>query len=324
MAIGSSGLPEPSFGENEQLGSGEPRLVARLRSVSLAHALHALEHTHLSMLMAAGALALCAPAIAAPRANTAPNRIDINYVQPKSPEYQPLYTLLKERRALEKIRELLSPLRLPHRLLLETRDCEGMSNALSNEDSVIVCYEYIDELRKNAPKETTPGGIAPIDALIGPFVDVFLHEAGHSTFATLKIPLFGREEDAADQFSTYIMLKLDKEEARRLVLGSAYQYKGDLSSPTVTMTQQAFADEHGTSAQRFFNLLCVAYGSDPKLFSDVVKKGFLPEERAVNCEREYRQLSYAFDTLIGPYVDKAIARKLHKRWLPPVTTPPPQ
>jgi hypothetical protein len=63
---------------------------------------------------------------------------------------------------------------------------------------------------------------------------------------------------------------------------------------------------------------------DPKLFGDVVKKGFLPEERAVNCEREYRQLSYAFDTLIGPYVDKGVARKLHKRWLPPVTTPPPQ
>ena len=90
--------------------------------------------------------------------------------------------------------------------------------------------------------------------------------------AHLKIPLFGREEDAADQFSTYIMLRFDKEEARRLILGSAYQYKGDLSSPTVTMAQQKFADEHGTPAQRFFNLLCMAYGADPKLFADVVDK----------------------------------------------------
>ena len=105
---------------------------------------------------------------------------------------------------------------------------------------------------------------------------------------SLKIPLFGREEDAADQFSTYLMLRFDKEEARRLILGSAYQYKGDLSSPTVTIKQQKFADEHGTPAQRFFNLLCTAYGSDPKLFADVVEKGFLPEDRAVGCEREYR------------------------------------
>jgi len=153
-------------------------------------------------------------------------------------------------------------------------------------------------------------------------MDVFLHEAAHSVFALLKTPLFGREEDAADQFSTYIMLKLEKDEARRLVLGSAYQYKGDLSSPSVTMPQQHFADEHGTSAQRFYNLLCTAYGADPKLFDDVVEKNFLPEDRAVVCEREYAQLVHAFDTLIGPHIDRKLALKLHKRWLPSVDTRP--
>src|SRR5262249_1579898 len=136
-------------------------------------------------------------------------------------------------------------------------------------------------------------------------------------------PLFGREEDAADQFSTYILLRFEKDEARRLILGSAYQYKGDLSAPTVTVTQQTFADEHGTPAQRFFNLLCMPYGADPKLFADVVEKKFLPEDRAIGCEREYQQVAQAFNTLIGPHIDKRLARKLHKRWLPPVTQPKP-
>src|SRR5262245_2383583 len=205
-----------------------------------------------------------------------PDSIDISYVEPTSPNNQAVYRLLKERQALEKIRDLLRPLRLPHRLLLQTRDCEGIANAWSDEESVTVCYEYVDDVLKKAPEETTPAGVAPIDAVIGPFLDVFLHEVGHAVFGILKTPLFGREEDAADQFSTYIMLRFDKDEARRLILGSAYQYKGDLSSPTVTMTQQKFADEHGTPAQRFYNLLCTAYGADPHLFSDVVKKGFLP------------------------------------------------
>ena len=88
------------------------------------------------------------------------------------------------------------------------------------------------------------------------------------------------------------------------------------------MTHQTFADEHGTPAQRFFNLLCIAYGADPKLFSDVVEKGFLPEDRAVGCKREYVQLSHAFETLIGPHIDRSLARKLHKRWLPSITTKP--
>jgi hypothetical protein len=251
-----------------------------------------------------------------------PDRIDIRYAKPKSPETEPIYRLVTEHRVLEKIRDILRPLRLPHRLLLQTSDCGGMANAMSNEDSVIVCYELLDEIWKNAPGSPTPSGIAPIDTLIGPLVDVFLHETGHSTFRMLNTPLFGREEDAADQFSTYIMLRFSKDEARRLILGSAYQYKGDLSSPSVTIKQQKFADEHGTPAQRFFNLLCMAYGADPKLFADVVDKGFLPKDRAEICESEYVQVSHAFDTLIGPHIDRRLARKLHKRWLPPVTTKP--
>jgi hypothetical protein len=275
--------------------------------------------------IAAGLALVAADAVAASTKPTPkPDSIDISYVEPKLPNNQPVYRLLKERQALEKLRDLLRPLRLPHRLLLQTRDCDGISNAWSDEESVTVCYEYLDEVWKNAPEKTTPAGVAPIDALIGPFLDVFLHETGHAVFAILKIPLFGREEDAADQFSTYIMLRFDKEEARRLILGNAYQYKGDLSSPTVTMRQQTFADEHGTPAQRFYNVLCMAYGADPKLFADIVTKGFLPEDRAVGCEREYVQVSHAFNALIGPHIDKRLARTLHKRWLPPVTAPKPR
>jgi Putative metallopeptidase len=275
-----------------------------------------------TIVLAAGSLLAAAHAEGGKAGTVRPNRIDIAYVEPKLPGNQPVYKLLKQHRVLEKIRELLSPVRLPHRLLLETRDCDGISNAWSNEESVTVCYEYVNDIWKSAPEQTTPTGIAPIDTVIGPLMDVFLHEAGHAVFGSLQIPLFGRGEDAADQFSTYMMLKFDKDEARRLILGSAYQYKGDMASPTITITQQKFADVHGTPAQRFFNLLCTAYGSDPKLFADIVEKGFLPEDRAVACKREYVQLSHAFATLIGPHVDRKVARKLHKRWLPPVTTKP--
>lgn len=249
-----------------------------------------------------------------------PNRIDIKYVEPKSPDHQPMFKLLKERRALEKVSQLLSPLILPRRLLLQTMGCDGVSNAWYDGESVTVCYEYLDDIWKNAPDKTTPSGISPVDTLVGPFMDVFLHEVGHAVFDMWSIPLFGREEDGADQFSTYIMLKFPKEEARRLILGSAYQYKGDLSSPTVTMPRQKFADEHGTPVQRFYNLLCTAYGADPKLFADVVDKEFLPKDRSEACEGEYRQVDRAFGRLIRPHIDRKLARKQYKHWLPPLTT----
>jgi hypothetical protein len=248
------------------------------------------------------------------------NSIDIQYAEPQSAEHRQVLQLVKEGRTLEKIQALLSPLRLPRRLLLKTQGCDGVSNAWYDGEAVTVCYEYLDELWKNAAQETTPAGIAPIDTLIGPVVDVFLHEAGHAVFDILEVPLFGREEDAADQFSTYIMLKLEKDEARRLIKGDAYQYKGDVQSSTVSMPLKKFANEHGTPSQRFFNVLCLAYGADKVLFADFVSKGYLPQERSEGCEDEYAQVDRAFRRLIMPSVDVKLARNLHKRWLVPADT----
>jgi hypothetical protein len=49
-----------------------------------------------------------------------------------------------------------------------------------------------------------------------------------------------------------------------------------------------FSNVHGTPAQRFFNVLCIAYGADQKLFADVVEKKYLPEDRADGCVDEVR------------------------------------
>ena len=164
--------------------------------------------------------------------------------------------------------------------------CDGDSNAWYEDDTVTVCYEYIDEQMKNAPKETTPAGVTRVDAIVGPTVEVFLHEVGHAVFDYLKVPLFGREEDAADQFAAYILLRFGKSDARRLIGGVAYAYQTEASVPSTK--KNPFADEHGLPAQRFYNVLCIAYGADPKLFADLVEKKYLPEERAEGCDGRVR------------------------------------
>jgi hypothetical protein len=103
-------------------------------------------------------------------------------------------------------------------------------------------------------------------------------------------------------------------------LGTAYQYTSDVESSTLSMPLKKFADEHGTPSQRFFNVLCLAYGADKELFADFVSKGFLPKERAEGCEDEYAQVELAFTRLITPSIDKRLASRLRKRWLLPVDT----
>jgi Putative metallopeptidase len=242
------------------------------------------------------------------------DRIQISYVPPKNSAHEALFQLLKERRVLEKIKGLLSALRLPRALLLKVDGCDGESNAWYADDAVTVCYEYLADILRNAPKETTPAGVTRTDAIVGPTLEVFLHETGHAVFDYLTVPILGREEDAADQFAAYILLQFAESDARRLIYGVAYSYNIDASQPSTK--KNPFADEHGLPAQRFYNVLCMAYGADSKLFAELVDKKYLPSERAEGCADEYDQVIRALNKLIGPYIDQKRAKQVRARqWL---------
>jgi Putative metallopeptidase len=149
--------------------------------------------------------------------------------------------------------------------------------------------EYIDEVWKTVPETTTEDGVTQVDALVGPLFETTFHEFAHALFDMLRVPVLGREEDAADQIAAYIMLHLGKAEARRLITGAAFAYKTEAEAGKAPLGLKQFADAHGTPAQRFYNLQCIAYGADPQLFGDMVKKGHLPKERAEDCKDEYEQ-----------------------------------
>jgi hypothetical protein len=167
------------------------------------------------------------------------------------------------------------------------------------------------------PEETTSAGVTPADAVIGQFVYTLSHEIGHGLFDFLDVPVLGRLEDAADQFAVYMMLQLGKDQARRLIGGAAYTYVNYVNNPKVTVPLIAFADVHGAPMQRFYNLLCMAYGADRDEFQDLVDKKYLPLARAPSCKVEYDEVNYAFGKLLAPYMDEQLAKKaLDKTWLP--------
>jgi len=192
-------------------------------------------------------------------------------------------------------------------LRISLTECDGEADAFYEDAAITICYEYIEELVKNMPRETTPAGITPYDTLAGPLFEVSLHEFAHALFEMLELPVFGREEDAADQIAAYTLLQFGESEARRLIAGTAYAYHMDEKKIDPCRSMEDYANEHGTAAQRFFNVLCIAYGSDTKLFSDIVSKGYLPKSRAEFCEEEYEQVQDAVDLLIVPHIDLDLA-----------------
>ena len=266
-------------------------------------------------------IALAMTACTAEKTNQAKtNQIRISYVPPKNPVHQEVYELLKERQSLEKFQELLSPFRLEWILTISLTECDGEADAMYSDDTITICYEYIEQLRNDMPTKTTPAGIEPIDTLVGPFVDTILHEFAHALFDYLDVPVLGREEDAADQVSAYIYLQLGKAEARRLIMGTVYAYLREGQETNLT-TMEEFAGEHSTPEQRAFNLMCMAYGADPETFGDIATLGGLPQYRADNCKEEFELISLAFQQLIGPHIDPNLAEKVFdKSWLPEKTS----
>jgi hypothetical protein len=287
-----------------------------------------------------GAVAAGHPSVQFAAPSEQPNRVRIEYLPAKKPELQKIHDELKRHRGLETLQTLFSPFRLPRELTIRSQEC-GMVNAwYRHEDSgpaITICYEYMDHIMRNLPDKSMPSGITRDDAMIGQCLYIAIHEFAHAIFDLYNVPVFGREEDAADQFAANMLLNL--ENARALIGGAAYTYKmyiGDAFSfetptsmmktkPQVTIPLAAFSSTHGQPEQRYYNLLCAAYGSDPKTFGFLVDNGSLPKTRAPSCEVEIYKLRKALMREIRPHVDLELASKVRMtNWMKELAGDPPE
>jgi Putative metallopeptidase len=280
--------------------------------------------------LAAVAFALTgfAPAFAG---QMAADRIHIEYVAPKNPDHQALLAQLKERRSLEKVQAIFMPFRLPHDVTIRTIGCDGDANAfyqsIDHRPTITLCYEYLQEIWNQLPTAANEDGLTPTDALVGQALFAVAHEFGHLAFDVYQVPVLGREEDAADNFATFLMLRF-REDGPRLIKGAAWSYhtfiKDYRLNPKATLPLAAFSSDHGQPEERFYNMMCMAYGSDAKLYAGLVQKGYLPVLRARGCKHELDVLQFAFGREILPHINQKMGDKvLATDWLATARPPSP-
>jgi hypothetical protein len=250
-------------------------------------------------------------------------RIHIEYQTPKDPTQQNVYETVRQRHMLEMVRKIFSPFILGDiDLNIRTISCDGVSNAwyqrVGNVPTVSICYEYLQEIWESMPEETKEVmGATMKDAVCGQLFFAVAHELGHAMFDIFDVPVFGRAEDAADEFATYIMLQFGGDQALQLVDGAAYGYHAyikDLDTkPQVTLPLAAFSSDHGAPEERYFNLICIAYGYDERLFRSAMDK--IPPSRAKKCKFEYEDLKFAMRTVFWPHLDhEKVRRVLAMKW----------
>jgi hypothetical protein len=226
-------------------------------------------------------------------------RFRVEYRPPeRNADLMPYHLAFSQSRTVDGLLdEVARRVALPRDIPVVFMEC-GQPNAFYSPDhkAIIACYELPELIgallaRAGVPEDRS-GRL-----LGGAFVHALFHEIGHGLIDMYDLPVTGREEDAADRFSTFLLLRVGRVGAEALVSAAVFFLTvHDLEAQGGTLP---FWDEHGLGAQRFYNLLCRLYGSDPRAHADLVEAGYLPQDRAVRCPRETEQLVRSWARLLG-------------------------
>jgi Putative metallopeptidase len=257
--------------------------------------------------------------LAMPAAAQAPTilpnpQIEIAYVPPSNANYRPIHERLKKLAVLEQLQQFLVPLKLPRKLTVQVDQCGAAFRPYAPGGAATICYELVEQIEAVAAKADPS---LKDTVIVGTFVQAVFHEVATAVLDILRVPVWGRMEDAADRLAGFIMLQFGEEVARQTVIGSAIFFEASGK----TWTGKDFAGVMSPEAQRYFNFLCMAYGGSPRIFEFLVKpddsqKSILPQDRADRCQGEYAQVRKAFNLRIMPYVDPDLLVKVKSsRWV---------
>jgi len=200
---------------------------------------------------------------------------------------------------------------LPRDIEIQLVEC-GVANAFYdwNSKQIIICYEFIDSVYSNfelTHQSEIASGLMTHKDIILMTKDVmdfaFYHELGHALIDVYELPITGLEENAADQFATIFLLVTENQEGYDGVVGQDILYNVGtwFLIQTELYEQSVYWGVHNLDAQRFYNISCYAYGQHPEYNQDLIDDGYLPEERAGNCEYEYGLMAKSWNTLLSKY-----------------------
>ena len=192
--------------------------------------------------------------------------------------------------------------RIPKTVDINTVTCNTINAFYDPRSSrIIVCYELLDYF-VGMFKPTAKNDEELGNAVMGATMFGFFHEVGHGLIDQLDLPAVGREEDSVDQLATLILIA-GGEKGVAQALAGAYWFQLQSQSPHKT----PFWDEHAFDQQRFYNIVCLIFGSDPRKYSDFVSSGTLPMDRARRCPDEYTKIKKSWEKLLQPHLTNGAA-----------------
>jgi hypothetical protein len=154
------------------------------------------------------------------------------------------------------------------------------------------------EAAKITPKQQAEAmNVAMHDAVF-----TLYHEAGHLLIDELKLPVLGKEEDAADALAIIQIFEntADKAELARTLNDVADDWY--YSSLRATKEDMTAYDDHSLDIQRANAIVCMMVGAKPEEFMQKAEDYGLDENDQDNCVDDYDKTLASWTTVLAPHL----------------------
>lgn len=189
----------------------------------------------------------------------------------------------------------------------------GQPNAFFSpqRQAIVICTEFLElivqEVRADQNLAAQFDTAHQSGWIRGVIWSVYFHELAHALININRVPITGREEDVADQFSLWYAVNYVNLAKQPIVTPAVWFWgtlgkKHDLTGLSGDAFQQVLANEHSLDNQRTYNIACWALGANPEMGERTAQFAGLPASRAARCPSEYATLNGAMRNLFTKYI----------------------
>jgi hypothetical protein len=177
--------------------------------------------------------------------------VRVEWEEPMTEEDELGYELLEAGETEEIISGLAESFELPNRLLVQgINGIEGGPAYYPEDNAIVLPYQFatmvLGVMAESSP-EASEEEIGEQAGSVNSFI--LAHEFAHAMIENLDIPIFGREEDAADSISTALLLEVPNGDE---YAANAALFWAELASEGGHSLEE-YADEHSLNIQRALN-----------------------------------------------------------------------
>lgn len=134
---------------------------------------------------------------------------------------------------------------------------------------------------------------------------VLYHEVAHLLVHQLQLPVLGKEEDAADNLATWVLLNKRTSDTDQVLADAAQGWMLSGVAYDSGGVESDYAAAHSLDKQRAYQIVCLMVGSDQNAFRPIANQYALDRDRQDTCDLDYSLIDRSLRGLLKPGSSKS-------------------